>query len=185
MPAFYLTLIAVLLSGWRARDQADIAGLTRAQGQRPAVLVVAILVSIATAALAAYAATLFRPLLPPPARIWFVAIALGLAGAESLAIAPRKVPSEPTRSLGALALLLLAHQVTDAPRFITFGLAAGMAAPLASGLGGAIGGAVLAGAAWAFPQFAMSPGARHARRAVGALLLVAAIIVAFRESGIL
>jgi Ca2+/H+ antiporter, TMEM165/GDT1 family len=185
MSAFFITLIAVLLAGSGARDQIDIAGLTSRQGRRPSVLVVAIACAVATAVFAAWAATVFSTMLPPPARIWFVAIALGLAGGESLLLTPKPVPSEPTHSLGALALLLLAHQVTDAARFIVFGIAAGMAAPVVAGMAGALGGGVLVAAGWASPKAVTSRTARMARKLVGALLLLTAIVIALHERGIL
>ncbi|WP_156840349.1 hypothetical protein [Novosphingobium aquimarinum] len=184
MSAFFITLMAVLFAGCGARDQIDIAGLTLRQGRRPGVLVVALACAIATAIFAAWAATVFAAMLPPPARIWFVAIALGLAGGESLLLTAKAAPQEPTHSLGALALLLLAHQVTDAARFIVFGIAAGMAAPIVAGMAGALGGGVLVAAGWALPEVVKSRPARLVRRIVGALLLLAAITIALRERGI-
>ena len=109
----------------------------------------------------------------------------GLAGGESLLLTPKPVPSEPTHSLGALALLLLAHQVTDAARFIVFGIAAGMAAPVVAGMAGALGGGVLVAAGWASPKAVTSRTARMARKLVGALLLLTAIVIALHERGIL
>src|SRR3546814_5120950 len=84
-----------------------------------------------------------------------------MAGLESMILAPRRDLLEPTHSLGALALVLLAHQVTDAARFLVFGMGVGFAAPLASGAAGVIGGFVLAGFAWAFPQLLDKPAARR------------------------
>ncbi|EQB17776.1 hypothetical protein, partial [Novosphingobium lindaniclasticum] len=136
MPAFYLTLITVLLAGFGARDQMTIAGLSARQGQRPGVLLVALLSAVSTAALAAWLAGLMLGQLPPPARAIFAAIALGLAGLESLIVVPRRRPAEPTNSLGALLLVLLASQITDAARFLIFGMGVGMAAPLAAGAAG-------------------------------------------------
>lgn len=184
MSAFFITLIAVLLAGCGARDQIDIAGLTSRQGKRPGVLFIAIGCALVTAAFAAWAATVFSTMLPPPARIWFVAIALGLAGGESLLFTPKPAPREPTHSLGALALLLLAHQVTDAARFIVFGITAGMAAPVVAGMAGALGGSVLVAVGWAVPEVVTSPQARLARRLVGALLVIVAITIALRERGL-
>ena len=184
MPAFYLTLIAVLLAGIGARDQVTVAGLALRQGQRPAVLVVALLTSAATAALAGLAASFMLAQLPPPARTIFAAIALAMAGVESLVLAPRRDPREPTHSLGALALVLLAHQITDSARFVIFGMGVGMAAPQTAAVAGAIGGAVLAGFAWARPDLPGMPAARLARRIVGLLLVLAALAMFLREFGI-
>jgi hypothetical protein len=185
MAAFYLTALAVLLSGIAARDQMTIAALTRAQGQRWAVLVTALLCAAATCGLSAYAAARFLATLPMPARPILAGIAIGLAGLESLILSPRRNPSEPTHSLGALALVLLAHQVTDAARFTLFGLAIGMGAPLAAGLGGGLSGLVLVAAGWAFAPIFALPGIRVARRVVGGLMLVVAIAMFLSARGIL
>lgn len=185
MPAFYLTLIAVLFAGIGARDQMTIAGLARVQGQRPGVLIVALLSATLTAMFAAWAAHVVLAELPPPARTIFAAIALGMAGLESMVLAPRRNPREPTHSLGALALVLLAHQVTDAARFLVFGMGVGFAAPIASGVAGVIGGCVLAGFAWAFPEMLDRPAARWIRRIVGALLAMVALGMFLSEIGIL
>jgi len=185
MPAFYLTLLAVLLAGFGARDQVTIAGLALRQGQRPATLIVG-LVTMALATVAVvFAATLMLAELPPPARAIFVAIALGMAGLESLVLVPRRDPKEPTNSLGALGFVLLVHQVTDAARFLVFGMGVGMAAPYASGVAGLLGGAVLTGFAWALPQVFDKPFARWLRRVVGAVLVLVALGLLLSEFHIL
>lgn len=185
MAAFYLTLVAVLLSGIAARDQMTVAALTRAQGQRFGVLVTALAAAALTSALAACAASRVLATLPLPARPILTAIVIALAGAESLILSPRKQPREPTHSLGALALVLVAHQVTDAARFTLFGLAVGMGAPLAAGLGGGLAGLVLMAAAWAFAPAFAAPGIRRARQIVGVLMLLVAVILVLRFRGIL
>ena len=185
MPAFYLTLITVLLAGFGARDQMTIAGLSARQGQRPGVLLVALLSAVSTAAFAAWLAGLMLGQLPPPARAIFAAIALGLAGLESLIVVPRRRPAEPTNSLGALLLVLLASQITDAARFLIFGMGVGMAAPLAAGAAGAAGAAILVSAAWALPRFLEGAAARWTRRGVGLVLVVAALVLFLREISIL
>ncbi|EJL28295.1 hypothetical protein [Novosphingobium sp. AP12] len=185
MPAFYLTLIAVLLAGLGARDQVTVAGLAARQGRRPAVLIVAVVASVFTALIAAYAARFMLAQLPPPARTIFAAIALGLAGLESMVLSPRKTPREPTNSLGALALVLVAHQIVDAARFVIFGMGVGFAAPWYAGAAGAAGGAVLVAFAWARPDLLALPAARWTRRAAGLLLLLTATAMFLSEFGIL
>ena len=180
MAGFYFTLLAVLLSGLGARDQVTVAGLALKQGFRWPVLVVGVLVSVATAALAAWAATLIAPLMPSPARLFLSAIALAFAGAESLVLAPRSRPQEPTHSLGALTIVLIAHQLTDAPRFLVFAVAIAAAAPVNAGIGGAIGGIALIAAGCAVPELVTHPRARLARRLVGVALLLLAAWIALR-----
>lgn len=185
MGAFYLTLIAVLFSGLAARDQMTIAALTRRQGQRSGVLVTALIVAALTSAAAAYVSGEVLRTLPPPARGILAAIVVAFAGLESLILSPRKEPREPTHSLGALAIVLLASQVTDSARFTLFGIAVGTAAPLAAGLGGGLAGLVLVTMAWAFPQAFLGRPVRMIRRAVGALLLLAAITMFLARRGLL
>ncbi|KHK90010.1 hypothetical protein [Novosphingobium malaysiense] len=185
MPAFYLTLIAVLLAGIGARDQVTVAGLALRQGPRPGILVVALASAGATAVFATWAATALLAQLPPPARTIFVAIALALAGLESLILRPRRNPREPTHSLGALLLVLLAHQVTDAARFLVFGMGVGFGAPLASGAAGILGGGVLVAFAWGWPHLLDTAAARWTRRGVGGVLSLVALTIFLSEIGIL
>lgn len=181
MPAFYLTLIAVLLAGIGARDQVTIAGLASRQGQRPGVLLIALLSAAATASLAGYGAHLMLHELPPPARAIFAAIALGMAGIESMALTPRRKPAEPTNSLGALLIVLLAQQVTDAARFLVFGLGVGMAAPVMAGVAGGVGGGSLVALAWARPDVLDNPAYGWVRRVVGAVMCLSAAVIALQE----
>lgn len=185
MPAFYLTLIAVLLAGIGARDQVTVAGLALRQGRRPGVLLAALLSAVLTAVFAAWAARVALAELPPPARSIFAAIALGMAGLESMVLAPRRDPREPTNSLGALLLVLLMHQVTDAQRFLVFGMGVGLAGPVPAGIAGALGGGALVTFAWVRPDLLDRPAARRTRRVIGALLALAALAIALSEFGIL
>lgn len=185
MPAFYLTLIAVLLAGLGARDQVTLAAVALRQRGRPALLIVASLCACATAALAAWAAGWMLPILPPPARAIFAAVAVLFAGVESVLLAPRRALAEPTHSLGALALVLLTQQVTDAARFLVFALGVGMGAPIAAGAGGILAGVVLVSFAWAMPEFFAKPAARLIRRLTGAVLVLVALILFLSELGVL
>lgn len=184
MPAFYLTLVAVLLAGIGARDQMTIAGLAIRQGRRPGVLLVALLTTLLTGAVAAFAARFMLIELPPPARAIFGAFALGTAGVESMVFVARRIPKEPTNSLGALLIVLFAQQVTDAARFIVFGLGVALAAPVMAGAAGVAGGVVLVSFAWSRPDLLQTSTARWTRRGVGAALTLAAIVLLLREFGI-
>lgn len=184
MPAFYFTLIAVLLAGLGARDQGTVAHLAERQGRRPAVLIVALAAAVLTALLAGYAARFMLEQLPPPARTIFAAMAIGLAGAESIVLVARRPPREPTNSLGALALVLVAHQVIDAARFVVFGMGVGFAAPWHAAAAGALGGTLLMAFAWARPDLLALPAARWIRRAAGGLLLLAATAMLLSEFGV-
>lgn len=185
MAAFYLTALAVLLSGIAARDQMIVAALTQAQGQRLGVLITGLLCAAIACVIAVYAATAFLALLPAPARPILAAFAIGLAGLESLIFSPRRKVKEPTHSLGALGLVLLAKQVTDATRFTVFALAVGTGAPLAAGLGGGLASFALIASAWAFSPVFATTAIRVARRLVGAVMLVIAIGMYLSSQGLL
>ncbi len=180
MAALYLAFLTVLLAGLGARDQVTVAALSARQGSRPGVLLTGLVVSCATAAFAAWAASFVAPMLGPRARLVMVAIALALAGAESLLAFTSRRMDEPTASLGALGIVLLAHQLTDAARFLVFALAVAQGAPVAAAIGGAAGGTAVIAAGWMLPELFGDPRLRWARRAVGAVLLLAAAVVFFQ-----
>lgn len=184
MSGFLFAFLAVLLACVGARDLAVVAGLAERQGARPGVLAIGLASSIAAAAIAAWAAVLVVPLLAPDARALLGALALGLAGLESLVLTRRlPPPREPTLSLGALWLVLLAQQLTDAARFIVFGMAVATAAPVSAGAGGAAGGALALALAWAAPVAARDPCIGAVRRCVGAVLILVALYVGLRGLG--
>lgn len=180
MTGFLFTFIAVLLAGIGARDQITVATLAARIGQRPALLALAIALSLATAAFAAWVSLEIAPMLNSRARGLFAAIALGLGGLESLLLSPGRKPEEPTRSLAATGLVLLAHQLTDASRFLIFGLAVATGAALPAGAGGAIAGAIMLGAAWAAPELFEWQRLKPVRRGTGGLLVLTAIVVGYR-----
>jgi len=180
MTGFYLTFLAILLAGIGARDQALVAALTLARGRRLAVIVVAVGVACLTAAFAVWAAQMIVPLLAPRARSFFAAMALALAGIESLVLVPRRRLREPTLSLGALLVVLALLQAIDAARFIVFAMAVAMHAPFAVGLAGAIGGAAVVLAGWMFPEWVTRPSVHLLRRGVGLLMLVVGIVLGLR-----
>jgi hypothetical protein len=114
-------------------------------------------------------------MLVPKARAVLAAMALAFAGGEQLLVGGARKPEEPTLSLGAAGIVILAHQVTDAARFLIFAVAVATAAPVAAGIGGAAGAVVALGAAWLAPEYFVGAKLRAVRRIVGgALLLVAA-----------
>jgi hypothetical protein len=175
LTGFIFALVAVLISGLGARDQLTVASLTRNLGPRPGTLIAAIAVCCASAAFAGYAATLIAPLLAPPARLFLAALALGFAGAEALILQPGRDAREATHSLGALTLVLLVQQLTDAARFLIFGVALVADARMPATLGGGIGGVLLLVAAWAAPEAFTWQRLRWIRRGLGVLMLLLAL----------
>lgn len=180
MIPFYLTFVAVLLSGLAARDQVTVASQSLAQGRRVRVLVLAMLVSVLSAAFAGYAAHLIVPLMAPAARVFLCAMAVMFAGLESLVIAPRGSGRDHGRPIGLFLPTLLVHQLTDAARFIVFGIAVAAQAPITAAAGGALGGMVLVGMAWAFPHLVLNARARLARRLLGVGFILVGAYIAMR-----
>ena len=112
----------------------------------------------------------------------FAALALGMAGLESLLLAPGKPPREPTNSLGAAAIVLFADQITDSARFLILAIALASEQPLAAGVGGAVGtGVALAlGGGFARGLLGAGPVLRAIRRVAGLLLLLAGAVLVIR-----
>ena len=183
MTGFILALVGVLLSGLGARDQMTVASLSRNPGPRPAVLLVAIVICCFTAALAGWAAALVTPLMTAPARLFLAALALGFAGGEALVLSPGREPQEPTLSLGALTFVLLAHQLTDAARFLIFGIALAADARMPAVLGGGLAGILLLAAAWGAPEWFVWGRLRWARRGLGLAMLLLAVWLGLRVVG--
>ena len=190
MGGFLLALLATVIAGFGARDQMLVAGLAHLpSGQqggpgdgraeaRPAVLLVALITALGTAAAAGWAGFTLAPLLVPRARVLLVAMALGLAALELLFIRPGRKPDEPTASLGAFAIVLVAQQLTDAARLLVFVMAASSAVPQLAAAGGMLGGAATVTAGWlAGPGLAQLPLVRI-RRGLGLLLAAAAFWIA-------
>ena len=183
MPGFFLSLMAVLALALPGRDGLRVAQIAARLGAGPGLLAAIWLSAVATCALAAWASTLLAPLMPGPAKLMLVAFAL-LAGAAELAFrrAPR-APAEPTRSVGAIALVLLASQATDGARFLLLAVALVTAEPVAAAAGGALAsGAVLTLAAMAGPAWSRLP-LRATGWAIAAVLLLFAIATALAARG--
>lgn len=183
MTAFLLTFIAVILTGFGARDQATVATLSERQGPRPMLLAAGAVVSILTAAFAGWAASFVIPMLNSPARAFMAAIALGLAGLELLILGPRRKPEEPTLSLGAAGIVILAHQATDAARFLIFAIAIAYAAPIQAGLGGAAGGVASLAAGWLAPAMVADKRLRVVRMVIGIVLTLLAFWIGLEATG--
>ena len=184
MPAFFLTFLATALAIMAGRDAVRIARLSAAHGfagvARAGVLYAAIvLAGVAYAALAAWLAGGLADMLQGAAGRLFVAVALGIAGFEVLVLRPKQAPTEPTRSLGATLIVLLAALATGAAGFLVLALTVMTGAPVLAGAGGALGavaalsGAAMAGEDWEkLPHGAMRLGG-------GATLLAAALVTGY------
>lgn len=179
MPALFLGFIAVFAGAFGGRGQILLAHLAKHHGARVhhGLLVVGLFAAIVTALVASFAGTLVGEL-PGPARAILVAMTLALAGSEMLRPVRLTLPSEPTRSLGAIMLSLCWHNSTDGARLVLFALAAATGAPEAATIGGALGGMAAAALGWATgADLAAGRYLRPMRMAVGAIFLAAAAVL--------
>lgn len=184
MTGLLLALLCACAAGIGARDQTAVARLAGAQGARPTVLIIGFAMACATAALAAWCAWSLAPILPAGGRMAAIWLAVAIAGAEMLTMAPSPAPKEPTQSLSALTIVLAVHQLTDAARLLVFAVALLAADPVPAGIGGAVGGAMTLCAAWLAPGFfggpRMSPIMRRWRQLAGAMLVLIAAVQLLR-----
>ena len=185
MTGFLLAMIATFLAGFGARDQVLVATFAERQGQRPALLLVALASAVVAAAAAIWLAAAFAPELTAPVRRMLAVLALGLAALEMLLSRPHRRPDEPTQSLGAFGIVLLAQQLTDASRFLLFAISVASILPGAAGLGGALGGAAVVVVGWGGGRALLDLPLLRIRRWLGGALLVlaAGLVVLFRMTG--
>ncbi|MGY6638085.1 MAG: hypothetical protein ACXIUO_13210 [Erythrobacter sp.] len=148
MDVFLLSLMLVFAIALGGRDTLVLAGLADRLGRAPLLLVTGAVCAAASAGLMAWLGSILAALLPYRAAQMLVAFALGVAALELALPLRAKTPAEPTRSLGAIGLVLLARQIGDAARFVVFALAVLAHVPAVSALGGAIAGAGALAVGW-------------------------------------
>jgi len=178
MDVFLLSLVLVFAIALGGRDTLVMAALADRLGRARLLLATGVVCAALSAGLMAWLGATFAAMLPYRAAQMLVAFALGVAALE-LALPLRvKTPAEPTRSLGAIALVLLARQIGDAARFVVFALAALAHFPALSALGGGIAGAGALSVGWFLGASGMAR-LRPAlwRRILAACLFVAAIML--------
>lgn len=174
MSPFLLALLACFAVATGGRDQLLLAALSARGRPRGAVLVAALLSTLLASAAAVWAGGKTAAMLSPDGRTMLIALALALAGLEMLVLRSRQGPSEPTQSLGALGIVLLARQITDAVRLALFALAAASPLPLVAGLGGAVGSGMALTLGWMLGADLSHRRVAQARRALGLVLLMVA-----------
>ncbi|WFL76208.1 hypothetical protein P7228_09365 [Altererythrobacter arenosus] len=186
MDSFLLPLIATFLISLGGRDQLTVARLAERLGPAPGLLAAGALVSTATAALMATAGLTVAELLPSAAKQMLVAFALLAAAIELFWPVRMKAPTEPTRSLGAIALALFFRQIGDGARFAIFAFAAAtVLAPMAA-IGGALGGFAALLLGWMMRgELERRLPLRGIRIALGGALAIAAIVLALSARALL
>ena len=179
MAGFLFALLGVIATSFGGRDQLLLARLGT---HAPATLLAAGWASTLIASVAvALAGGAIEATMPPAPRTVLVAIAL-LFAAVALWLPVRAArPAEPTRSLGALFVVLLARQLTDAPRFLIFALA--IAHGWLAALGGALAGVAGLTAGWMAGSDLERLPLATIRRGLGVVLLLAALFMLLRGLG--
>ncbi|MGE8142187.1 hypothetical protein ACQKOE_09455 [Novosphingobium sp. NPDC080210] len=166
MLAFATAFVAALLLGLGARDQMLVAGLSLRLGKRLSLLIIALMASALTSALAVWGGETLAPHAPP----LLAGLALLLAGLEMILRRPGPVPVEPTRSLGAMGLAFALVQIFDAVRIVLFGLTLAAVLPGAAMFGVVAGALASVGLGWSSGSRLLSFPLLRLRRIAGILL---------------
>ncbi|QPC99189.1 hypothetical protein [Qipengyuania soli] len=186
MTAFLFALLAAFAAGSGARDQVLVGTLRDRLGQSGGLLVTGLATALATALIAAWCGALIGSTMSNDASTMFVAIAMLVAAIECAL--PRRLisPDEPTRSLGAIGIVLFARQLTDAARFLVLAVAAAYAAPEMAAVGGAVGGMVIVAIGWTLGKDGLDRlPLRTIRHFVAIFLFLVAVSTALSARGII
>ncbi|MGC1269252.1 MAG: hypothetical protein WA842_01505 [Croceibacterium sp.] len=185
MPSLFLALLALSLVTLAGREAVRVARLAVALAQSW-VLLLACWLAVATGlGLAAWLGAGIAARLHPDAKTMLVAFALGLAGLELLWQRAPRQPDEPTRSLGAITLVLAAGQLTGSGGLLMLAMAGSAGVPLLAGIGGVAGaGAVLTGA-WAMADQWEPLPLPLIRHGVAALLVLVALGLGLSARGLI
>jgi len=168
------------------REAVRVARLSGALGSGLGLLVACWIACVLGCALSARLGASIASQLVPDAKSMLVAIALLLAGLELAVLRPGRAPAEPTRSLGAVLLVLCGAQVTAAASFLVFALAGASGTPWLAAAGGAFGSGAVLTAAWAVGgEWETRLPLDLLRYAVGGLLVLAAIVTGLSARGLL
>lgn len=178
MDSFLFSLLVVFALALGGRDQWLVARWVDALGRSAPLLLIGILSACFTAALMAWAGAQFAAMLPPRGAQMLVAFALAIAAFELSWPVKLKEPCEPTRSLGAIAIVLAARQIGDGARFAVFAFAAQAILPAAAALGGALGGAAAVAMGWSLGSAGLERlPLRVLRRGLALCLILAALFI--------
>lgn len=186
MSGFFLAFLLVALCSLGARDAMLVGQLSRGFAKALPLLAPAWLASCASALAAGVGGMWLAPMMPPGGKAMLVAMALGAAAVEMIwRNRRRREPAEPTRSIFAIGLVLLFHQLGDAARFLVFALALSSAEPVLVMAGAALGGGVALSLVWNLRSG--DAGLRHVRAirmGLAAVFVLAGASIAIATLGI-
>ncbi len=178
MDSFLIAMLLVFTIALGGRDQLVVARLSDALGNTLPLLLLGLVVAGISAGVMAFAGSAIAAMLPPRAADMLVAFALAAAAVELLRKVKLKPITEPTRSLGAIGIVLLARQLGDGARFVVFALAAEASYPLVAALGGAIGGGAAIALGWTIGGVGLAKlPLRAVRIALAVCLIIAALVI--------
>ncbi|MXP24455.1 hypothetical protein GRI39_00120 [Altererythrobacter indicus] len=186
MTAFFIAFLTCAFASLVGREPILVARLSERLGQGPGLLALIWVCSALSAATAAWAAQTIAPMLVPAAKQIFVAAALGLAGLDTLLRRQRRLPVEPTRSLGAIGAVLLFGQLTGSASFLILALTVLTGGPYLPFLGGTLGSAGILTLAWLAGEYwEKRLPLRVFQYVAGGLFLLAGIVVLLLAKGLL
>lgn len=178
MDAFLFCLILTFAIALGGRDQLIVAQFSEAVERSTALLAAGAFCAVLSAGLMTYAGSTMADLLPPRAANMLVAFALAAAALELAWPVKLKAMKEPTRSIVAIAIVVLVRQVGDAARFVIFAFAAGATYQVTAMMGGAIGGVAAVALGWSLGLVQMQKfPLLLIRRALAVCLFVAALFI--------
>lgn len=186
MDSFLFCLILVAVIAFGGREQRLIAQLSDRLADRSGPLVRrpfpllagGIVCAILSAGVMTYAGLTLAKIMPARAAQMLVALALAIAAFELFWPVRLKPAREPTRSVGAIALVIVWRQLGDAARFVIFAFAVQATYPLTALIGGGLGGAAAVVVGWTFGDESLSRWPlRTIRIAMGVLVGIAAIFI--------
>lgn len=144
---FFLSLAAAAAVSLAGREAVRVAQLSAALGPRIALLAGCWLGCAIGSGFAAWIGAQASALLVLDARRALVPIALLLAAGELALLRPGRAPAEPTRSFGAIVIVLGAAQLASAAGLLILALAT-LAEPELVAIGGTLGSGAAFTAAW-------------------------------------
>lgn len=178
MDAALIAFALCTLTAFGSRAHLLIAELGETLGRAIGLLAIAAFMALLTTAIMAILGAMLAEPLVGEERQWLIVCTLLLAALE-LAL-PVKTPRlvEPTRSLGAIALVLFARQIVDAPRLCAFASAAALADPDHALAGGGLAALLSTALAWFscnrdFPQTTRNV----VRRVLAAILMALGLFI--------
>jgi len=185
LSSFFLALLAAAAVTLAGREAVRVARLSAALGAGTGLMVAIWLACIVSCTVAAWLGVSVAVQLNPQAKSILVAIALLLAGLELALLRAGAPPAEPTRSTGAVTLVLCGAQLTAAAGLLVFALAARTGDPALAAAGGAMGSGAALSAAWSLGSaWETRLPLRWLRYGVAAVVMLATLVTGLGARGI-